>query len=269
MKTVAIIQARMASTRLPGKVLADVAGQPVLWHVVQRVRQARRVDRVLVATSVSPADDALARFCADAGFDLFRGSEHDVLDRFFEAAVATQADTIVRITADCPLIDPDVIDRVLNVHVSGAFDYTSNVIHYTYPDGLDVEAIRMETLARTWREAVRPSDREHVTPYVRFSDRFRTFNVAHDPDLSHHRWTIDEAADLEFVRRIYEAFDGVPDFRMADVLDLLARRPALQQLQGAGAINEGYYKSLCNSSSIRAGSVRDRGVSTGRERSRL
>jgi spore coat polysaccharide biosynthesis protein SpsF (cytidylyltransferase family) len=246
MKTVAIIQARMASSRLPGKVLADLVGRPVLWHVVQRVCQARRADHVLVATSVSSADDPLARFCANAGIDMFRGSEHDVLDRFYQAALVTQADTIVRITADCPLIDPDVIDRVLQVHASGSFDYTSNVILYSYPDGLDVEAIRMETLARTWREAMQPSDREHVTPYVRFSNRFRTFNVAHDPDLSHHRWTVDEPADLEFVRRIYEALDHFPDFRMADILDLLARRPALQQLQGPGTINEGYYKSLCN-----------------------
>jgi spore coat polysaccharide biosynthesis protein SpsF (cytidylyltransferase family) len=244
MKTLAIVQARMASSRLPGKVLADLAGHPVLWQVVQRVRRASRLDKVIVATSTSRTDDSVAQFCNDAAIDLFRGSENDVLDRVYQAALAHHADTVVRVTADCPLIDPDVIDCVLAVHASGAYDYVSNVIHYTYPDGLDVEAMSMQTLARAWREAVRPSDREHVTPYVRFSNRFHTFNVAHDPDLSRHRWTIDEPADLEFVRRIYEALHRSLDFRMADILDLLARRPELQQLQGPGIINEGYYKSL-------------------------
>jgi spore coat polysaccharide biosynthesis protein SpsF (cytidylyltransferase family) len=245
MRTVAIIQARMASSRLPGKVLADLMGYPVLWHVVQRVHRASRVDQVIVATSKAPSDDSVARFCADSGIDLFRGSEHDVLDRFHQAAAAYGAETIVRITADCPLIDPDVIDHVLEVYASGAYEYVSNVIHYSYPDGLDVEAMSSQTLARVWREAVRPSDREHVTPYVRFSNRFRTFNLAHNPDLSHHRWTIDELADLIFVRLIYEALGHLPDFRMADILELLASRPALQQFQGPGVINEGYYRSLC------------------------
>jgi spore coat polysaccharide biosynthesis protein SpsF (cytidylyltransferase family) len=234
----------MASSRFPGKVLADLAGHPMLWHVVRRVRLARRVDEVVVATSVSPADDPLAGFCDGAGIALFRGNENDVLDRVYQAAAAHHADTVVRITADCTLIDPDVMERVLTVHASDEYDYVSNVIHYTYPDGLDVEAMSVQALAQAWRNAMKPSDREHVTPYLRFSGRFHTRNVAHDPDLSHHRWTIDEPADLEFVRGIYAEFGAARDFRIPDILDLLARRPELQRLQRQSIVNDGYYKSL-------------------------
>jgi spore coat polysaccharide biosynthesis protein SpsF (cytidylyltransferase family) len=243
----------MGSSRLPGKVLADLAGRPVLWHVIRRVRQARRVDEVIVATSISQADDPLERFCIETGMKLIRGSEHDVLDRFYQTAVAFQAERIVRLTADCPLIDPDVMDRVIGAHGSGVFDYVSNVIHYTYPDGLDVEVFSMRAMAQAWREAVKPADREHVTPYLRFSNRFRTCNLTHDPDLSHHRWSIDEPADLEFIRRIYAAFDGSHKFRLPDILDLLSRRPELQRLQTNCILNEGYYKSLYAQADASAG----------------
>jgi glutamate-1-semialdehyde 2,1-aminomutase/spore coat polysaccharide biosynthesis protein SpsF len=236
----------MTSTRLPGKVLADIAGKPMLWHVVRRVGDARRVDRVLVATSDRPADDPLARFCAEHGIDCFRGSQEDVLDRYYQAVRAYPADTIVRITADCPLIDPGVIDRVLDAFATGDYDYVSNVLRYTFPDGLDTEAFSRATLIRTWREATRVSDREHVTPYMRYSGQFRLTNVAHDVDLSSagHRWTVDDPADLEFVRRVYVELGGQLDFRMDDVLDLFQRKPRLRDAQGRAILNQGYYHSL-------------------------
>ncbi|HMF14076.1 MAG TPA: NTP transferase domain-containing protein, partial [Gemmataceae bacterium] len=152
MRTVAVVQARMGSSRLPGKALADLAGRPVLWHVVQRVQRARRADEVVVATSTSPADDPIDYFCTRAGIPVFRGSEIDVLDRVYQAARERPADAVVRITGDCPLIDPAVIDRVLENYAGGDYDYVSNVIHYTYPDGMDVEVLSMMALARAWRE---------------------------------------------------------------------------------------------------------------------
>ncbi|HMF11340.1 MAG TPA: NTP transferase domain-containing protein, partial [Gemmataceae bacterium] len=252
MRAVAIVQARMNSTRLPGKALADLAGRPVLWHVVQRVRRAVRVDEVVVATSTSAADDSLHEFCVRDNIPVFRGSVNDLLDRYYLAARAHVADVIVRITGDCPLIDPSVIDRVLETYAGGEYDYVSNVIHYTYPDGLDVEALSMSALARAWREATKPSEREHVTTYLRFSNRFRTLNVAHEPDLSQlgSRWSIDEPCDLEFVRQIYAELADRPTFGMYDVLELLGRKPGLRACQEARSMNDGYYKSLYEQAAI-------------------
>jgi glutamate-1-semialdehyde 2,1-aminomutase/spore coat polysaccharide biosynthesis protein SpsF len=246
MKTVAIVQARMASTRLPGKVLADLAGRPLLWHVVRRVRRARRVDRVVVATSRDAADDPLARFCEAEGIDCYRGSQDDVLDRFYRAARAHAADVVVRVTGDCPLIDPAVIDRVLDAYHAGAGEYVTNTLRYTYPDGLDVEVFGAEALARAWLKARKPSEREHVTSYLRTPGLFRVHNVENDTDLAPRglRWTVDDPADLEFVRRVYEALADRPEFGTADVLALLEARPDVRDRQGGAVTNEGYYRSL-------------------------
>jgi glutamate-1-semialdehyde aminotransferase/spore coat polysaccharide biosynthesis protein SpsF (cytidylyltransferase family) len=245
-RVVAIVQARVASTRLPRKVLADIGGRPMLWHVVDRVRRAHLVHRTVVATSTEAGDDAIAAFCERYELDCCRGSEADVLDRFYQTAQAFSAKFIVRITADCPLIDPDVIDRVVEILQTGAYDYVSNTLRYTYPDGLDAEAFTWETLLQTCREAKKPSEREHVTPYMRLSGKFRLTNVENDLDLSGHgyRWSVDDASDLQFIRRIYASFADRPDFRLKDVLMLLEREPALRQLQGAAMMNEGYYRTL-------------------------
>ena len=197
----ALIQARMGSSRFPGKVLEDISRRPMLWHVVNRVRKARRVDRVVVATTDSVADGPIARFCELEGIACFRGNEQDVLDRFYQAAKANRADVVVRITADCPLIDPAVIDRVLERFERGDCDYVSNVVRYTYPDGLDTEVFSLAALERAWREAGKPSEREHVTPYLR-TDRFRTASVESETPVSpsQYRWTVDHPADLKFAR---------------------------------------------------------------------
>lgn len=244
----ALVQARMGSTRLPGKVLAEVAGQPLLWHVVHRARAAKRLDQVVVATSTSPADDAIAAFCAREGIPCFRGSEDDVLDRFHQAARREGAAIVVRITADCPLIDPEVIDRVVGAYLEGGCDLASNALRYTYPDGLDTEVFSAAALERAWREARRPAEREHVTPYIRNSGHFRLRGVENERDLSReaHRWTVDHPQDLAFVRAVYDALapDGRRVFGYREVLDLVAKRPTLLDLNRDIIRNEGAYKGL-------------------------
>jgi glutamate-1-semialdehyde 2,1-aminomutase len=241
---VAIIQARMGSSRFPGKTLADLAGRPMLARVVNRVKSAHAVDRVVVATSTAPQDDRIAEFCREEQIACFRGSEDDVLDRFYGAAREQGADVVVRITADCPMIDPAVIDQVIDRFQRGDCDYVSNVLRYTYPDGLDTEVFSVGALQQAWREAKKPSEREHVTPYLR-SEKFRTVNVENDIPLEKsQRWTVDHPADLEFVRAVYSAFGGRTDFRFQEVMQLLRERPALAAIQTDAITNEGYYRSL-------------------------
>jgi len=241
----ALIQARMGSSRFPGKVLQNLAGRPMLWHVVNRVRAAKSVDQVVIATTDRAVDDPIAKFCEQEGIDYFRGSEHDVLDRFYRAAKANGADVVVRITADCPLIDPAVIDKVLERFARGNCDYACNVIRYTYPDGLDTEVFSFAALEQAWREASKPSEREHVTPYLR-TGKFRIANVESEIPVSpaDYRWTVDHPADLEFVRRVYAAFAENGEFGFRDVFDLLKERPDLATIQAETITNEGYYKSL-------------------------
>jgi glutamate-1-semialdehyde-2,1-aminomutase len=246
-KVIAIIQARMGSTRLPGKVLADVEGRPVLWHVVNRIRGVGSVDHVVVATSTESIDNVIAEFCETNVIDCFRGSEVDVLDRFYEAARHYCADVVVRVTADCPLIDPKVVDRVVRTHLEGGYDYTSNTLRYTYPDGLDAEVFSFAALETTWREAHLPAEREHVTPYVRASGRFRVHNVENEVDLSRSslRWTIDESSDLEFIRAVFgRLWQKQESFGLPEVLQLLEDEPYLASIQKGSIRNEGFYISL-------------------------
>ena len=238
----------MASTRLPGKVLAKIAGRPMLWHVVNRVRMARSIDQVVVATSTKFTDNVIAQFCANHHIECFRGSETDVLDRFYGAARHFGAKTVVRITADCPLIDPQVIDTVVGTFCAGEFDYVTNTLRYTYPDGLDTEVYSLAALETAWQEACLPSEREHVTSYLRNSGRFRVGGVENAIDLSarHLRWTVDEQVDLEFVRAVYRHLWSKQHevFYLDDILQLLEREPNLVKINQGLARNEGYYKSL-------------------------
>jgi glutamate-1-semialdehyde aminotransferase/spore coat polysaccharide biosynthesis protein SpsF (cytidylyltransferase family) len=242
---VAIIQARMGSSRLPGKSLAEIEKRPMLWHVIERVKRASLIDRVIVATSTSPANDAIEAICQENGVHCYRGSEHDVLDRFYAAASGEKASQVVRITADCPLIDPEVIDRVVRRFQCGNLDYVSNAMVRSYPDGLDTEVFSFAALERAWREATKASEREHVTPFLR-TGKFRTANVENDSTFSHHhyRWTVDEAADLEFIREVYKAFRARESFGMKDVLQLIDENPGLAKMNSEIASNYGYYKSL-------------------------
>lgn len=252
-KVVAIVQARIASRRFPGKVLADIAGQPMLWHVVNRLRAARTVDEVVVATSTESADDAIVAFCRQEHVACFRGSEADVLDRFYQAATHHGAGVIVRITADCPLIDPHIVDKVVQAYLEQPCDYAANIVHNSYPDGLDTEVFSFSALERAWREAQRATEREHVTPYLSKSGRFRVCHVENDVDASarHLRWTVDEPEDLECVRAIYSQLsNGQAVFGMREVLRLLKECPALSDMNRSMIRNEGYYHSLANDAAL-------------------
>lgn len=235
MRTVAIIQARMGSSRLPGKVLMDIAGQPMLARVVERARRARTVDDVMVATTTDPADDPIEAFCRERGYPVYRGSMFDVLDRFYGAAREAGAQVIVRITADCPVIDPAVIDEVVEAfHARGA-DFACNRLPppwpRTWPIGLDTEVCSFAGLERAWKEATQPYEREHVMPYFYDQEgRFKVVVVDHDPDYGAQRWTVDTAEDLQLLREIFARFDGRDDFTWLDVLHLLEREPQLARI---------------------------------------
>lgn len=242
----AILQARVSSTRLPGKVLLPLLGKPMLARQIERVRRARRIDRLVVATSDAADDDGIARLCAEEGVDCHRGSLDDVLDRFHGAALRFAPEHVVRLTGDCPLADPAVIDDVIGFYLGGGYDYATNAVQPTFPDGLDVEVFRFACLEQAWREATLPSQREHVTPFLHGQpQRFRVGHYRQATDLSRLRWTVDEPADFDFVQRVYEAlYPANPAFGTADVLRLLARRPELAALNGQFLRNEGYLKSL-------------------------
>jgi len=250
---VAIIQARMGSSRLPGKSMADIEGRPMLWHVIQRVKRARLVDRVVVATSTEALDDAIENMCRENNVLCYRGREQDVLDRYYGAARAEKAGTVVRITADCPLIDPEVIDRVLRRFQQGDLDYVSNNMVRSYPDGLDTEVCSFSALEKAWHEATRASEREHVTPYLR-SGKFRTANVESEMTAlyQHYRWTVDEVEDLGFIRAVYRAMRGKEVFGMKEVLALLEQHPELEKMNHDIVSNRGYYKSLFEEAHVAA-----------------
>lgn len=219
-----IVQARMSSTRLPGKVLEPVLGQPMIARQIERLRRSRRLQRLVVATSDHSSDDVLASACQAIGVEVFRGSLDDVLDRFHGAVAAFgPATTVVRMTADCPLTDWALIDRVIATHLETGVDYTSNTPPVrTFPHGLDVEVMRASALETAWREAKDPYEREHVTPYIyRHPERFALGYVSDAPSLAHLRWTVDLPADLAFVRQVYEAlYPRNPAFTSADIVGL-------------------------------------------------
>jgi spore coat polysaccharide biosynthesis protein SpsF len=255
MTVVAIIQARMGSTRLPGKVLAEIGGRSMLGRVCDRARRAALVDQVVMATTLEPDDRQIVDECGRLGVACFRGSTQDVLDRYDRAACVFEAGTVVRITADCPLIDPEVIDLVVSAfqeasqaHQPSAFGiqhsafsiqhsafllYASNTLRRTWPRGLDVEVMTAAALSRACREAREPHQRAHVTPYIyEHPETFRLLSVTGTEDLAQWRWTVDVPEDLDFVRVVYERLGNGGTFTWRDVQELLAREPALAELNG-------------------------------------
>ena len=250
MNAVVIIQARMGSTRLPGKVLMEILGKPMLGHIIERVRMAAGVKSVLVATSDQPADEPVRSFCAGQGIPVFSGSENDVLDRFYRAAIHSGADPVIRITGDCPLADPGVIGRLLELYSSGSYDHVGVATgagaifleRGRFPDGLDAECFSFATLERAWREATLPADREHVTPYIwRNKELFRCGSLPAEGDYSQMRWTVDNACDFDFISRVYEGlYRTDKPFLMADVLRYVTAHPELSQLNRDFIGQEGY-----------------------------
>jgi spore coat polysaccharide biosynthesis protein SpsF len=251
-RTVALIQARVSSKRLPGKVLLDIHGEPMLLHVVRRAGRARTLDDVAVITSCHEDDSAIEQVCLENAISCFRGSLDDVLDRYYHAALHFHADVIVRITADCPLLDPNVVDLVVKTFHEGSYDYFSNVLRCTYPDGLDTEVFHLQTLERAWREASLGSEREHVTAFIyKHPEIFRLGNMEHSEDLSDLRWTVDTVEDLEFVRAVYSRFKGEL-FGMNEIVDLIGKNPEIAELNMGQHRNEGYRISLKKDDEIKS-----------------
>jgi len=237
-RIVAIIQARMASSRLPGKVLMDIHGWPMLVWVVVRAKQAQTIDEVVVATSTDSADDPIASACQRWEIPVFRGAHFDVLDRYFQAAKTFSADVIVRLTADCPLIDPGVIDATVRAFLNKGVDFAANRLpppwKRTYPIGLDVEVCTFAALEKAWQEAKETFEREHVMPYLYDEEgRFNFFIVNHKPDYGSHRWTVDTKEDLDFVRKVIKHLESRKNFSWHEVLALLEEKPALAQINKA------------------------------------
>jgi len=229
-RVVIVIQARMGSSRLPGKVLMDLHGRPLLERQIERLRRSRTADAIAIATSADERDDAIAALAQRLGIASFRGDEEDVLARFAGAADTFQADVVVRVTADCPLIDPDLLDRcVARLLDDPGLDYVSNTLERTYPRGLDVEVLTRDALERAHREASDPDDREHVTRFVwRQPGRFRLGGVADGDDHSALRWTVDTQEDLEVVRAVFDdLYPDRPAFTYADALAHAAEHPAI------------------------------------------
>lgn len=247
-KIIAIIQARFGSTRLPGKVLLPLAGKSVLEHVVMRVRQSRKVSGAIVATSVKSADEKISEICKELGVPVFRGSEEDVLDRFYHASLLLKPDHVVRITADCPMIDPEVIGKVIAEHLKQKMDYTSNTLDPTYPDGECVEVFKASALEEAWKNARLSSQREHVTSYIKNNPQiFKLLNIAYATDLSKKRWTLDEERDYRFLKKIFDSLYPLdPFFGINDVLRFLAGNPQIEEINSGIIRNEGYQKSLKN-----------------------
>ncbi|MBL8050098.1 MAG: glycosyltransferase family protein [Anaerolineales bacterium] len=249
-KVVAIIQGRMSSSRLPGKILADIAGQPMLSRVMIRTSRAKTLDEVIFATTTDASDDPVAEYCDFAGLDYTRGSQFDVLDRYYQTALQVKADVVVRITADCPVIDSELIDDVVNTLIEDEYDFVCNRLppphERTYPIGLDVEACTFKVLKKAWKDAKEPQHREHVMPYFYEEVKLsavsgqrsegvspRGFKVAllnHVTDFGDYRWTVDTPEDLEFMREVYKRFYGRDDFTWKEVLDLVHDNPELAKI---------------------------------------
>jgi spore coat polysaccharide biosynthesis protein SpsF len=231
MKIVAIIQARMGSSRLPRKVLKDLSGATVLDRVLNRLGRSRLIQESLVATTVEPADNAIVEHCERTGRKVFRGSEQDVLDRYYRAAKHLDADVVVRITSDCPVIDPQVTDATVHAFLDRHADYASNVRVRTYPRGLDTEVMTVQALERAWRESTKPYQREHVTPYLYENPgEFKLHGIENDVDCSQHRWTLDTPEDLQLLQTIYARFGGRDDFGWHEVLELVESDPSLTNI---------------------------------------
>lgn len=249
MKVTALIQARMSSTRLPGKVLKEVVGKPMLELLVERIRHAKTLSDIVIATGDNPANQPIVDVARRLGCPVFIGSEEDVLDRFYSAAKEYAADSIVRITGDCPLHDPRLIDELVRFYLTHheRFDYVSNVDPPTFPDGLDLWVFPFATLEKAWREARLPSEREHVCPYIwKHPELFRIGHLQSPVDYSALRWSVDDPLDFEFVTAVYTAlYRGAQEpFSFAEILRFVTQHPEIDLREKRAERDEGYAHSL-------------------------
>jgi glutamate-1-semialdehyde 2,1-aminomutase len=236
---VGIVQARLGSTRFPNKVMRDIAGVPMIELLLRRLARSKRLNKVILATTNSARDQPLVDYVRRLGYEVFQGSETDVLDRYYQAARPHQPSTVVRITGDCPLLDPELVDDVVAAYLAQSVDYLSNTQPPTYPDGLDVEVFSFDVLKLAAADATRSFEREHVTPYMCDSGRFSIGNFAHTEDLSSERWTVDEAVDFEVVASVFGYFHPRIDFGWREILHLRRTQPGLFQANQHLVRNEG------------------------------
>ena len=239
MKVVALVQARMGSTRLPNKVMKPIGGIPMIELLLSRLSQAKEVDQIVVATSVDARNQPLVEHVLRLGYACEQGSENDVLDRYVQVARAHQADVVVRITGDCPLVDPSLVDEAIRRFKSAGVDYFSNTNPPTYPDGLDIEVCTLKALEQASQETSKPFDREHVTPYLREPGRFNIDAMQHSPDLSALRWTVDEPADFAVIEKVFQHFHPRTDFTWSEVLSLQLQQPDIFNINQQIIRNEG------------------------------
>jgi spore coat polysaccharide biosynthesis protein SpsF len=227
-----ILQARTGSTRLPGKVLLEVLGKSMIEHLIERLKAAKSCDRIIIATTTAKGDDAIAALADRLKLKTYRGSVDDVLNRFYQAGRTFGLAHIIRITADCPLMDPAVIDKGVAEYFSSGADYCSNVLKRTFPDGEDVEIFSFNTLEKTWKEAKLAFDREHVTPYIRkHPELFKLANFKNGTNISDKRWTLDKEEDLVFIKKVYEALYPVNNyFGMDEVLSFIKNNPDVEDI---------------------------------------
>jgi len=246
MKTVVIIQARVSSTRLPGKVLLPLGGESVIGQVFHQLSYCKNISSTILATSVDPTDDRLAEWAEKNLIRVERGSLDDVLDRFYQCAVKVQAETIVRVTGDCPLIDPSIVDKVISFYYSGKYDYVSNTDPPSFPDGMDTEVFSMDALTRAWKESKLRSEREHVTPFIRNKKNgFRIGNYSHSENLETLRLTLDNPEDYSLISIIYEMLSQQGTYiSMDSIIALLKNEKSLIEINKKIQRNEGYIASL-------------------------
>ena len=233
MKIGIIVQARMGSSRLPGKVMKEVMGKTLLEHLILRLRQVRRSNEIIIATTTDQKDDVIANLAKSCGVKVFRGSEANVLERYYLAAQKYGIDVIVRITSDCPVTDPSIVDKCIEFFLEHQpVDYVSSGIKRTFPRGIDVEVLSFAALERAFKEAMFDNQKEHVTPYIKENpDKFRIASFEGDSDYSAYRWTVDTAEDLDLIKQIYKKlYPEKPVFHMEDILKLFAREPELENI---------------------------------------
>lgn len=247
-KVLSICQARYDSTRLPGKVMLKILGKPLLWYVIKRLKLVKTPNEVIIATSEYPSNEPIMKLAKKMGVKYIAGSEKDVLDRFYQAAKEVKGDIIIRTTSDCPLIDPNIIERGLDLFINNDYDYVSNVHPPTYPDGFDVEIFSFKALKKAWENADLKSEREHVTPYIwKNEELFKLKNFEYKNDLSSFRLTVDTQEDFTLVSKVIKEFyDKWDSFTLNDVIEFLKDNPKLLEINSQYKRNEGYIKSLRN-----------------------
>jgi spore coat polysaccharide biosynthesis protein SpsF (cytidylyltransferase family) len=234
----------MGSSRLPGKVLMKSGnGMPLLYHVINQLRHCSKVKNLVIATTTNQEDDEIEKFADNNSVNVFRGSEKDVLDRYFQCAKKYSFSTIVRITSDCPLIDPQIVDKVIERFFSGNYDYATNTLIRTFPIGTDAEVFSFSALETAWKNAQLPSEREHVTPHLRNKGNFKTINVENDTNISNLRLTVDRIEDFELIKEILNNISINP-IHLEDILELFSRKPELIEINKHVNHNEGFNRSL-------------------------